>query len=347
MDKDNNQKKPIFKNWQMKWVYSVGIVIVVGGVMAFGLIAFYFFDMGRDRAISMVYMVLPLILLYAVAIRGALGGMEQRMHKLSDGIEAVTEGDLNYRIELKDAEEYEKVYEGFNRMAEELSKTRQEMVDFTNTFTHEFKTPITSINGFAKLLLEKWEIIPESERREYLELIASQSRRLSELSQKSLLLSKVNAMQIVTDREKYNLTEQIRSCVILLFQDMERKNIEVELPEEDLFYYGNRELLEHVWINLLSNAVKYTPEGGRITITQSGDNERISVTVRDNGVGMDEETQRHIFEKYYRQDTAVSPSGNGIGLSVAARIAELCGGGITIESSVGGGSAFTVELKNM
>ncbi len=341
----NEAGRRIVKGWRMKWVYGMGVVIVVGGVMAFGLIGHYTFDMEREGAISMIYMILPLIIVYTIAIRGALGGMEERMRRLTDGINAVTEGNLDYRIELKDAEEYRGVYEGFNRMVKELSNTRREMEDFTNTFAHEFKTPITSINGFAELLLEKWDVLDAHERQEYLGMIAEQSRRLSDLSKNTLLLSKVNAMQIVTNREKYNLTEQIRGCVILLFQEMEKKDIEVEIPEEDLCYYGSRELLEHVWINLLTNAVKYTGTGGEIRITQQEGDDELRVTISDTGVGMDEETIAHIYEKYFRKDTAASPSGNGIGLAVVAGIIRLLGGEVTVESAPGEGSSFTVLLK--
>ncbi len=340
---DNHTEKKIFKGWQMKWVYLLGIAIIVGSVMAFGLVAYFSYDMEKEGAISMIYMVLPMLLVYTVAIRGALSGMEQRMHKLFDGIEAVTEGDLDYRIDLKESAEYRHVYEGFNKMTQELSNTRKEMQDFTNTFAHEFKTPITSISGFAKLLLDHWETMDPTERNEYLRLIAEESRRLSELSEKSLLLSKVNAMQIVTNKENYNLTEQLRRCVILLIGEMEKKQIGVELPDEDLYYVGNKELLEHVWINLLTNAVKYTPEGGQIIIAQTKE-DHIAITITDTGVGMDEETLSHIYEKYFRKDTSVSSSGNGIGLAVVHRIISLCGGTLTAKSVPGEGSSFTVTL---
>ncbi len=343
---DAAKTKKVFKTWQMKWVYLMGIVIVVGGVMAFGLVGYYAYDMDREGALPMLYMVLPLVIVYAIAIRGALGGIEERMSRLSDGINAVTEGDLNYQIELKGAEEYHTVYEGFNRMARELAHTRMEMQDFTNTFAHEFKTPITAINGFAELLLEQWDTVDEKDRIEYLTLIAGRSKRLSDLSKNTLLLSKVNAMQIVTDMEDYNLTEQLRECVIMQLQSIDSKNIDVELPEEmDISYRGNRELLEQVWINLISNAIKYTPPGGRITISQQKEDGTVAVSITDTGVGMDEETIAHMYEKYFRKDTAVSPSGNGIGLAVAARIVELCEGSIDAESVVGEGTTFRVTLK--
>ncbi len=346
MINDVKTSKKIFDRRKMKWVYIMGIVIIIGGVMAFGFVGHYVYDIEDYDYLPMVYMILPLVIVYAVAIRGALGGMEERMRRLTDGIQAVTEGNLDYRIEMKDAEEYYNVYEGFNRMAAELSQTRREMQDFTNTFAHEFKTPITSINGFAELLRDNWETIDDNDREQYLSLIAEQSLRLSKLSQNTLLLSKVNAMQIITDREDYDLSEQLRSCVILLMHDIDKKNLEIDFPEDSsIMFHGNRELMEHVWINIISNAIKYTPVAGMISIGQFEDDDTITVTVRDTGVGMDSDVASHIFEKYYRYDTAVSSSGNGIGLSVAARIVSLCGGDITVDSAPGKGSIFTIKLK--
>lgn len=348
MEKVNNgeeTRKRLFSLFGVRWVYFAGVVVVAGGVMAFGFIGYYVFDFEKNGAFPMIYMILPMILVYAAAIRGALYGIEKRMHRLTEAIHAVAEGDLDYRIDLKGADEYRRVYEEFNQMVAELSRTRQEMLDFTNEFAHEFKTPITSISGFAGLLLEKGDAIEKEECREYLQLIADQSKRLSKLSQNVLLLSKVSAMQIVTDREAYDLGEQLRGCVILFLNEMEDKNISVELPEDlEISFYGNRELLEHVWLNLIGNAVKYTPRGGTITVDCEDRGEEIAVAISDTGDGMDEQTAAHIFEKYYHKDTRVSESGNGIGLSLVFRIVTLCGGSVSLESAPGEGSTFIVTL---
>lgn len=330
----------------MRWIYLIAMIIIVGGVMSFGLISFLFLDFDQEKALSMVWMIPPMLIVYVIAIRILLSGLEERMGRLMTGIHAVAEGDLGTQIDLADAEEYEQVYREFNAMARELQRTREEMESFTNEFAHEFKTPITSIKGFADLLVETGEGIETEERMEYLKLIAGQSERLCRLSQNALLLSKMEAMQMVTGRERYDLAEQIRQTAVFLGRQLEEKNIEFTMPEDlELPFYGNQEMFQHVWINLLNNAVKFTPEGGKITVSgESTNGGRIRVSIADTGIGMDEETLAHIFDKYYQNDTVGLTKGSGIGLAIVKRIVTLCGGEISCTSSPGEGSTFMVEL---
>ena len=340
-----DRDRRLFTVWKMKWVYLVGLMVIIGGVMAFGLLGFFVFHFDRTSALSMIAMVPLMILVYTAALNLMLSGMEKRMKRLIDGIHEVSGGNLSYRIEMKNAEEYRILYQEFNQMAEELSATRAEMEAFTNEFAHEFKTPIASINGFSELLLENSKDIDDEERLQYLKMIRDQSKRLLRLSQNTLLLSKVNAMQIVTGRARYDLGEQIRRCVILFHKEIEEKKLTVNLPEEfDPVITGNEELLEHVWLNLLSNAIKYTKEDGEIAITFRETPDRVSVSITDTGIGMDEETVSHIFEKYYQHDTVSITRGNGIGLSIVGRIVELSEGSVSVSSYPGTGTTFTVEL---
>lgn len=334
----------LFSLWQMKWVFLIGAIIIIGAVMSFGLIAFLFLDFSGEAALSMVWMILPMLLVYGVGMHILLMGVRDRMGRLVDGIEAVAGGDLAYRIDTEDAQEYTRVYEDFNRMTEELSRTRAEMDGFVREFAHEFKTPISSIHGFSQLLLEDPNL-SEAERREYLEIIDQQSDRLLKLSQNTLLLSKLEAMQVVTDRENYDLAEQLRRCVILFQRETENKRITVEMPEDlAIPWYGSPELMEHAFINLLSNAVKFTPEGGEICISGRREPGEVIISIADSGVGMDAEIASHIFDKYYQADTTSLTKGNGIGLSIVKRIVTLCGGDITVRSAPGKGAIFTMHL---
>lgn len=185
--------------------------------------------------------------------------------------------------------------------------------------------------------------IETSERMKYLQIIEDESMRLTELSQNILLLSKVEACQIVTDKERFDLSEQIKQVIILFLPQMDKKHIELDMELEDIYYYGNPELLEQVWINLLNNTVKFTPEEGEISIAAKHTNQAVMVQIADNGIGMDEETVSHIFEKYY-QGKERGRGGNGIGLSIVERIISLCNGKVRVESIPNGGSTFFVTL---
>lgn len=235
----------------------------------------------------------------------------------------------------------------FNKAAEELGGTELLRKDFINNFSHEFKTPITSIGGFADLLLEDEEMSPE-ERHEYLSIIASESKRLAALANSVLALSRVEAQTILTDAAPFPLAEQLRQSTMLVEQKWKPKkdvDIEVLLPEGDeCIYTGNEGLLKEVWVNLLDNAVKFSPDGGTVTLSLQSSPESIIVSVTDRGPGIDEATQKRIFDRFYQGDTSHKTEGNGLGLSMAHKIVSLHGGTVTVQSAPGQGSCFIVTL---
>ena len=239
---------------------------------------------------------------------------------------------------IKEAE----LIESFNLMTEDLSGIEMFRSDFINTFAHEFKTPIVSIRGFAKQL--KNENLTEEERREYIDIIISESERLTKLSSNVLLLSKLENQSILSDYSVFSLDEQLRSDILLLEKQWTQKNLEIEPELDEVQYCGNAEVLSQLWVNLLSNAIKFTPEGGKIVIRLTKDSEWVKVMVRDNGIGMSPETLQHVFEKFYQGDRSHSVEGNGLGLALVKRIVELCGGNISIESEARNGSTVYVSL---
>lgn len=333
------------KIFQARWVIFVSLAVVIGSIMSFGLVGFFVFHFDRETSISMLGMILPMTLVMVCTMYILLKRMSSRMGRLLSAIREVSEGNLNVEIDTEKGEEYRPVYEQFNGMVRELRGTKQEMENFVNELAHEFKTPITAISGFAEYLYQTGEGIETQERMEFLKLMADQAKRLSNLSCNTLLLSKLEACQIVTDKEEFSLSEQIKECVILLLSQLEEKQISVEIPEDfECSYYGNRELLQQIWINLLNNSLKFTPKGGKISLGYQQKPGFLEISVSDTGVGMDAETKEKIFQKYYQNDTQNLTKGNGIGLSIVKRIVELCRGSIRVESQPGAGSTFTVRL---
>ena len=213
--------------------------------------------------------------------------------------------------------------------------------DLINEFTHELKTPVSSIYGFARLLKSK--NLTEAERDEYVDIILQESERLTRLSEGILLLARTESLSPEQKAESFNVTEQIRHVIILLQNKWLDKKIEVCLDSEDFHLNANKSLLEQVWINLIDNAIKFSPEGGKIHISiHKGQNDLI-FAISDEGQGMDEETVKHAFERFYQGDTA--EKGNGIGLSVVRRICELHGGSVRIAKSDKRGTSFEVMLS--
>lgn len=267
---------------------------------------------------------------------------KKEINILYEGIQHLAEGDFSYKIPLKKRYSLAKVYQNFNKMSEELQSVQILRNDFINSYSHEFKTPIASINGFAELLLDK--TLSDEEREEYLRIIIEETDRLSKLATNTILLSKLSSQQIVTDIAEYDLGEQIRQCSILLSKRWIDKNIELTCALPEITYKGNRELMQHLWINLLSNAIEHTPQNGEIAISLHEENGEIVMNIADTGEGMSEETLKHLFDPYFQADASRSSKGLGLGLSIAKRITELCNGSINAESIIGEGSLFTVRL---
>lgn len=218
-----------------------------------------------------------------------------------------------------------------NTLAEELENTELLRSDFINNFSHEFKTPIVSIAGFATLL--KSAELSEEQRAEYIGIIAEESRRLSAMATNVLNLTKVENQTILSDVTVFNLSEQIRTCLLLLENKWADKGLDLCLEFREYRIAGNEELLRQVWINLLDNAVKFTPFGGTIRVDIARQGDRLQVTVANTGSTVLPEDRERIFRKFYQGDTSHATEGNGVGLAVGKRIVELHGGQVWVESA--------------
>ncbi|MBQ9150751.1 MAG: HAMP domain-containing histidine kinase [Clostridia bacterium] len=266
------------------------------------------------------------------------------LKEMIDATERIAKGDFKVHIQESFDEEsdFGILQRSFNHMAGELDGIEMFRNDFINNFSHEFKTPIVSIQGFAHQL-QAGGLTPEEER-EYIRIIAAESDRLAKMATNILLLSKLENQAIVTDKTEFFLDEQIRTCLLILEKQWSSKDIELNIDLDEVKYCFNETMLSHVWLNLFSNAIKFTPPSGTVSCTLRATDEQIKVTVSDTGIGMDENTVRHIFEKFYQGDTSHTGDGNGIGLTIVGRILVLCRGHIDVESKPDMGSTFTVTL---
>lgn len=255
----------------------------------------------------------------------------------------VEKGDYTIRVKQSAAAgEISELVESYNKMAEELSGIEMFRENFINSFSHEFKTPIVSIEGFARQL--KKDNLSAEKKAEYIDIIISESKRLTNLSANILMLTKLENQQIITDKTEISLDEQIRGCVLLLEKQWSAKGIEFDIDMEEIRYETNAEMLSQAWVNIIGNAVKFSPEDSLITITLKRDGDQIRAEISDRGIGMTEQTIRHIFERFYQGDSAHSAEGNGLGLPLVKRIIELCDGNIIVESQYGKGTKFIVTL---
>lgn len=262
---------------------------------------------------------------------------------ISQAAKQVAKGDFSVRVKpSRSLQELNELTDNFNRMVQELGGIEAFQSDFVTNISHEFKTPLAAIEGYATLLQDP--NLSEELRNEYTRIIIDSTRQLSHMSGNILLLSRLERQEIVTNQTSFKLDEQIRQAILLLEPLWEKKRLELDIALPSVRYYGNSELLLQVWLNLFQNAIKFTPPGGMMSVTMQTVPNAVLVSVRDSGTGMDEETRARIFDKFYSKSSEPSQKGNGLGLSITKRIIDLLHGTIQVESCPGEGSCFTIQL---
>lgn len=264
--------------------------------------------------------------------------------RLTNAIKELSNGNYNVRVDNVGQDEISKLNQGFNQMARQLAKQDETRQKFISDISHEFQTPLTSIQGFANILKE--EDLPKEQRVKYANIILYNSKRLSSLAKNMLQLTLLDREEIELELTNYSLVEQMNRVISTQENQAMEKNIEIvfEMPKKEIFIEGDEQRLEQVWTNIISNAIKYTNEGGLITITMKKNSKDIEVSIEDTGIGMSKEVVSHIFERFYREDKARNVEGNGLGLAIVKSIVDLHHGKIDILSQVDVGTNFIVRL---
>lgn len=264
--------------------------------------------------------------------------------RLTNAIKELSNGNYNVRVDNVGQDEISKLNQGFNQMARQLAKQDETRQKFISDISHEFQTPLTSIQGFANILKE--EDLPKEQRVKYANIILYNSKRLSSLAKNMLQLTLLDREEIELELTNYSLVEQMNRVISTQENQAMEKNIEIvfEMPKKEIFIEGDEQRLEQVWTNIISNAIKYTNEGGLITITMKKNSKDIEISIEDTGIGMSKEVVSYIFERFYREDKARNVEGNGLGLAIVKSIVDLHHGKIDILSQVDVGTNFIVRL---
>ena len=274
--------------------------------------------------------------------------VDKPVAQIMDALDQVMQGDFTVRIppvkEFAGETGFNEVISAINKMTAELQGTETLRTDFIANVSHELKTPLAVMANLSTMLQQPG--ISEEDRVEYAKAISHSSRRLAALITNILKLNKLENQQIFPQHQVFDLGEQL--CESLLgFEDAwEAKNLEIETDiQDDVRIKSDPELLNLVWNNLISNAVKFTPEGGTIGVVLQTDEKSVVVSVSDTGCGIDPETGKHIFEKFYQGDTSHATQGNGLGLALVKRVVDILQGEISVQSTSGQGSTFTVRIR--
>lgn len=266
------------------------------------------------------------------------------MTKLGKAMSQVAKGDFSVRLETRHPlKEFRDIYANFNLMVEELSATEILQTDFVSNVSHEFKTPISAIEGYATLLQNDSDNSPQ-EREQYVEKILFNTQRLSRLVYNILLLSKVDNQAILSNQTTFRLDEQIRQSIVMLEPEWDKKELEFDVNMDKLKYTCNEGMLTHIWSNLLSNAIKFSPQNGTIFLRLKETPQNIEFTIEDQGPGIDESVQHHMFDKFYQGDSSHKAEGNGLGLALVKQILATYHGDIRAENIPDGGCRIVVHL---
>ena len=306
-----------------------------------------------DRSVASTRWAGVIVALFSILIgtglsAGVMSVPLRLLEQYIDMIDRLTQGKFDTRIKipavLRRFRPFRELEESFNKLAEELGRNEVLRNDFIHDFSHEFKTPIVSISGFAKLL-QKGNLT-EEQQAEYLSIIETESEKLSNMAMNVLDMSKLDNVGVLTDITRFNLSEQLRHCVLMLEKKWGEKNQEIEIDLPEYYVSGNEDMLSEVWINLLDNAIKFSPEGGKIIVKVFQRDNSLSVEVRNTGEEIPGKDLDRIFDKFYQTDPSHATVGNGLGLSICKRIVELHRGTISVTSTFGL-TVFTVKLPKV
>ena len=344
------QKPTPVKRSKFNYGFIFSSAALVGSLLSTALAMFIVWLLNRRfgvwLGIPYTIRVLLISILSGAAIAVGLSKIfVSPMMKLGDAMRKVEGGDFTVRLDctsrIRDVRE---VYGSFNTMVKELGNTETLQTDFVSNVSHEFKTPINAIEGYASLLQDSQ--LTDEQKNAYIDKIIFNTRRLSDLVGNILLLSKVNNQTISLKASTFRLDEQVRQSILALESKWEKKEIEFDIDLDEIEYTGYENLLSHVWLNLIDNAVKFSPQNGQIRIRLKQLAGSVTFSIWDNGLPIPEADIGRIFNKFYQGDNSHASEGNGLGLALVRKIVAAAHGTINVTSSEDAGTEFVVALPN-
>ncbi len=313
------------------------------GFSAFILINFDIINVSERKSAGVIAFFVFMSVILATLLAGFIGKrFLNPIYALNKATKDITEGNFDISLQSSSRGEIGELNTNFNKMVRELQSNQMIHNDFITNVSHEFKTPLSTILGYATLLQD--EELSIEEQKEYINKIIISTKRLSLLSSNILKLSKLENQEIVVNQKDFHLDEQIRNVILELESEWSKKSIILNVSLEEASFYGDANLISQIWYNILYNAIKFSNNKGTITISLENKDNSIIVIIEDNGIGMTENTQKCIFDKFYQQDSSRGLLGNGLGLAIVKRIAELSNITIEVESIENEGSKFMFFL---
>ena len=307
---------------------------------------FKFIDLEAATPITTLSILLIMSLGFGVVISLLVGkNISRPIEDIKKATTEISKGNFDIKVSPAKNKTVNEIIENFNKMAEELKSIETLKSDFISNVSHEFKTPLSIIQTYTKAI-SKPDIAEDTKRR-YLEVIDNNIKKLTNLTQNILSLSKLENQRIDIEKTTFWLDEEIRQCILLLETKWKAKNISFNLNLDKIKFFGARDLISQVWQNLIDNAIKFSKENGQISITLKMHPDKIVAIVADSGVGIPADNLPRIFDKFYQADSSRSSAGNGLGLALVKKIVEYLEGTISVSSEENKGTTFRIELQNL
>lgn len=334
---------------RFSWLYYVLTILLFMVLAVLPVIMFGGFDLivhtGYYAVWFFLYVAAVALIFCGVTAYQKYQAFDKPMRMLSDAASRVASGDFSVYVKPfnppRRQNDVDVMFHDFNKMVTELASLDTMKNDFIANVSHEFKTPLAVIQNYAEELHD--ETLDARTRQEYLDAIGTSAANLAGLVSNILRLNKIENQTIQVGTASFDLCAQLCECVASFGDRLDEKQLDFNAELEDkVTICADSEMLCLVWNNLLSNAIKFTEPGGKITMSETSNAESVTVVLSDSGCGMDEQTAKHIFDKFYQADSSHSKEGNGLGLALAHRVVELFGGSISVKSAPGIGSDFTV-----
>ena len=344
INKSNHQNKR--KHIGYSPMFSLITVIGITGTT--GLVFFVMWFLSNDYTITLRDVTVITIFILTLSISIIFTFILCKIFispliKLTNAMNKVADGDFSIQLhcDSRRSDLFE-VYESFNTMVKELANTDTLQSDFISNVSHEFKTPINAIEGYASLLQDS--SLSQEDQDNYVNKIMFNTRRLSELVGNVLLLSKVSNQSIQPKLSTYRLDEQIRQSILALESRWEKKEIDFDVDMEALEFTGMENLLGHVWTNLIDNAIKFSDFRGEIQLRLFSQSQSVHFSIKNFGTTIPAESIENIFTKFYQCDSSRKSEGSGLGLALVKRIVEESNGSIEVSSSIENGTVFRISL---
>lgn len=288
--------------------------------------------------LGMAVISLLSMLLFAKALIRPITQLTEATHQLAHE-------KFDTLLEIDRADEIGQLADSFNVMTKKLQENDMIRKEFISNVSHDFQSPLLNIQGYVELL--KNPELSEPERAEYTTIIEMETKRLSTLTKQLLLISSLDQSTRLLKREPFRLDEQLKDTVRKYRWKLEEANVQLSYQLEPLTYNGDAGLLQNVWDNLLTNAIKYNVEDGEIYIYLHKQSSFVEVIVEDSGIGMTAEQQLKVYDRFYRADESRTKQGTGLGLSIVKQIAELHGGEVQLQSTLGVGTKIVIRLPKL